>query len=80
MRTDRYMFPRQYIGRTVHEIYGKDKKGKDITIKLFILLNQIINQFSYSVVLTPFQVYAGIMPTIFLRSKYIDPFTGIKNK
>ena len=23
----------QFIGRTVHEIYGKDKKGKDITIK-----------------------------------------------
>ena len=22
------------MGRTVHEIYGKDKKGKDITIKL----------------------------------------------
>ena len=24
----------QFIGRTVHEIYGKDKKGKEITIKL----------------------------------------------
>ena len=24
----------QFAGRTVHEIYGKDKKGKDITIKL----------------------------------------------
>ena len=24
----------QFLGRTVHEIYGKDKKGKDITIKL----------------------------------------------
>ncbi len=24
----------QFVGRTVHEIYGKDKKGKDITIKL----------------------------------------------
>ena len=24
----------QFIGRTVHEIYGKDRKGKDITIKL----------------------------------------------
>ena len=24
----------QFIGRTVYEIYGKDKKGKDITIKL----------------------------------------------
>ena len=23
----------QFLGRTVHEIYGKDKKGKDITIK-----------------------------------------------
>ena len=24
----------QFIGRTVHEIYGKDKRGKEITIKL----------------------------------------------
>ena len=24
----------QFLGRTVHEIYGKDKKGKEITIKL----------------------------------------------
>ena len=24
----------QFIGRTVHEIYGKDRKGKEITIKL----------------------------------------------
>jgi len=24
----------QFLGRTVHEVYGKDKKGKDITIKL----------------------------------------------
>ena len=24
----------QFVGHTVHEIYGKDKKGKDITIKL----------------------------------------------
>ena len=24
----------QFLGRTVHEIYSKDKKGKDITIKL----------------------------------------------
>ena len=24
----------QFVGRNVHEIYGKDKKGKDITIKL----------------------------------------------
>ena len=24
----------QFVGRTVHEIYGKDRKGKDITIKL----------------------------------------------
>ena len=24
----------QYVGRTVNEIYGKDRKGKDITIKL----------------------------------------------
>ena len=24
----------QFFGRTVHEIYGKDRKGKDITIKL----------------------------------------------
>ena len=24
----------QFIGRTVHEIYGKDRKGKEISIKL----------------------------------------------
>ena len=24
----------QFLGKTVHEIYGKDKKGKEITIKL----------------------------------------------
>ena len=24
----------QFMGRTVHEIYGKDRKGKEITIKL----------------------------------------------
>lgn len=24
----------QFVGRTVHEIYGKDRKGKEITIKL----------------------------------------------
>ena len=24
----------QFIGRTVHEIYGKDRRGKDITIKI----------------------------------------------
>ena len=24
----------RFLGRTVHEIYGKDKKGKEITIKL----------------------------------------------
>ena len=24
----------QFMGRTVHEIYSKDRKGKDITIKL----------------------------------------------
>ena len=24
----------QFLGRTVHEIYGKDKKGKELTIKL----------------------------------------------
>ena len=24
----------QYVGRTVHEIYGKDRKGKEISIKL----------------------------------------------
>ena len=24
----------QFVGRTVHEIYGKDKRGKEITIKL----------------------------------------------